>query len=67
MALLGFFLGVICTILWGEAIKGTTLAFLFNWQLFLFTGSIVTVICIFTIFLSMKKIYSIDPILLMGS
>lgn len=66
MAALGFILGIIVTLLWGYAIKETTLAFLFNWQLLLFTGALVFIIGLFTTLLSMRKIKKIDPIILMG-
>jgi putative ABC transport system permease protein len=67
MASIGFILGIAVTLLWGYAIKETTLAFLFNWQLFLFTGSLVFIIGLFTTILSMRKIQKIDPIILMGN
>lgn len=64
---IGFCLGTAATILWGIAIKDTTLAFLFPWQLFLFTFLIVLIICLFTATLSIRKVFKIEPKLLMGN
>lgn len=63
----GFLLGTGATILWGYAITDTTLAFLFPWQLLLFTGFIVLIICLFTAGLSIHKLFTTDPKVLMGS
>ncbi len=46
VGVIGYSLGIGVTVLWGMAIKNTTLAFLFPWQLLVFTGSVVLVICI---------------------
>jgi putative ABC transport system permease protein len=67
MGALGFIIGINVTLLWGYAIKDTTLAFLFNFELLTFTGFLVFIICVFTTFLSMRKIQKIDPIILMGA
>lgn len=67
VGVVGYLLGTGVTILWGMAIKDTTLAFLFPWQLLLFTALIVLIICIFTAGLSIHKLYSIDPKVLMGN
>lgn len=67
VGVLGFLLGIGATILWGEAIKNTTLAFLFPWELLLFTAAIVLVICIFTAVISIRKVFHADPKSLMGS
>lgn len=67
VAIIGFLLGTGATILWGMAIKNTTLAFLFPWQLFAFTGFIVLIICIFTAALSIQKVFRTDPRALMGT
>jgi putative ABC transport system permease protein len=63
----GFSLGIGVTVLWGLAIKHTTLAFLFPWQLLLFTGGIVGLICVFTAALSIQKVLRADPKMLMGT
>lgn len=67
VGVIGFALGIGATILWGLAIQGTTLAFLFPWQLLLFTGFIVLIICIFTAALSIQKVFRVDPKILMGT
>lgn len=63
---LGFLLGIGATLIWGYAVQGTTLAFLFNKELLLFTGFLVFIICLFTTFMGLRRVYKIDPILLMG-
>jgi putative ABC transport system permease protein len=67
VGIIGFSLGIGATILWGMAIKNTTLAFLFPWQLLLFSGAIVIIICIFTAVLSLLKVFHIDPKTLLGN
>lgn len=67
VGVIGFSLGIGLTVLWGMAIKDTTLAFMFPWQLLLFTGSIVMLICLFTAALSIQKVFRADPKMLMGS
>ncbi len=67
VGLLGFALGIGATMLWGTAIKNTTLAFLFPWQLLLFTGFIVLLICVVTAALSIQKVFRVDPKVLMGN
>lgn len=66
IGLIGYLLGTGATLLWGYAVKETTLAFLFPWQLLVFTGTIVFIICLFTVGLSLRKIYSTDAKMLMG-
>jgi putative ABC transport system permease protein len=63
----GFSLGMGATILWGMAVKDTTLAFLFPWQLLLFTGGIILIICLLAAGLSIRKVFKIDPKILLGS
>lgn len=67
VGVIGYFLGTAATLLWGFAIKNTTLAFLFPWQLLLFTGLIALIICIFTALLSIRKVFQLDPKMLMGN
>lgn len=67
VGIIGFLLGIGATILWGFAIKDTTLAFLFPWQLVIFTGMIVAIICILTAALSIRKVLHADPQTLMGT
>lgn len=63
----GFSLGVSVTVLWGMAIQDTTLAFLLPWQLLVFSGGIILLICLSTAFLSIRKVLHADPKLLMGT
>lgn len=67
VGVIGFLLGTGATLLWGYAIKETSLAFWFPWQLLIFTGSIVLLICIFTAGLSIRKVFRVDPKSLMGN
>ncbi len=67
VGIIGFLLGTGATLLWGWAIKGTSLAFLFPWQLLLFTAFITMIICLFTAGLSIRKVVTIDPKLLIGN
>ena len=67
VCVIGFLLGTGATILWGSLVKDTTLAFLFPWQLFVFTGFIVLIIGLFTAGLSIHKILKTDPKVLMGN
>lgn len=67
VGVIGYFLGTAATLLWGYAIKNTALAFMFPWQLLLFTGLIAFVICIFTALLSIRKVFHLDPKMLMGN
>ena len=66
VGVVGFCLGTGATVLWGWAIKSTTLAFLFPWELLLFTGFVVIIICIFTAGMSVRQIFKVDPKVLMG-
>jgi putative ABC transport system permease protein len=63
---IGFILGTGATLLWGYAIKNTSLTFQFPWQLLVFTGSLALSICLFTAFLSIRKVIKIDPQMLMN-
>lgn len=65
--LIGYILGTSATILWGMTIKDTTLAFLFPWQLLLFTGSIILIICLSSALLSIRKVINADPKALLGN
>lgn len=67
VGIIGFFLGIGATLLWGMAIKDTTLAFLFPWQLLVFTGAIVLLICMLTATVSISKVFRTDPKSLLGT
>lgn len=61
VGIVGYILGTGVTLLWGFAIKNTTLTFEFSGALFLFTGSVAIIICTFISFLSIKKVFKVDP------
>jgi putative ABC transport system permease protein len=67
VGVVGYLLGTGVTLLWGMAVEDTTLAFLFPWQLLVFTAFIVLIICMFIVGLSLRKIFEIDPKVLMGN
>lgn len=67
MSAIGFILGIAATLLWGIAVKGTTLAFLFPWQLLVFSGSLTLLICLAIAALSIRKVFRVDPKILMGT
>lgn len=67
VGVIGYALGIGATVLWGLAIKHTSLAFLFPWELLLFSFAIVLIICIFTAALSIQKVFRVDPKMLMGT
>lgn len=64
---IGFTLGIMATLLWGEATRNTTLAFYFPWELFLFTSVLVLLICIVMAALSIRRVFKVDPKMLMGT
>lgn len=61
VGIIGYLLGTGVTFLWGMAVKETTLAFYFPWQLLFLTSFIVLTICIFTAGLSIRKVFNVDP------
>lgn len=65
VGVIGYIIGIGVTLLWGLAIKNTTLAFEFPWQLLVFTGFFALIICLFTACLSIKKVFKLDPHMLM--
>ena len=65
VGVIGYILGTGVTLLWGFAIKNTTLAFEFPWQLLAFTGVLTFIICLFMALLSIKKVFKLDPQMLM--
>lgn len=67
VGIIGYILGTAVTLLWGFATKNTTLTFEFPWTLLLFTGSVALLICSFIAFLSIKKVFKVDPHTLMSS
>jgi len=67
VGIIGYILGTAATLLWGYAIKNTTLTFAFPGKLLLFTGSVAAIICTLMAFLSIKKVFKVDPYILMTS
>lgn len=67
VTVMGYILGTGATLLWGFAIKNTTLTFEFPWQLLLFTGCFAIIISAFIAGLSIKKVFKLDPHTLMAT
>lgn len=66
VGIIGYLLATAATLLWGYAIQNTALTFEFPWTLLLFTGSIGFVISVFIAFLSIRKVFKMDPHTLMA-
>ena len=58
---LGYGLGVGLTALFGFAMRNTILAFKFPWQLLLFSGAGVSLICVFAALISIRKVILLEP------
>jgi putative ABC transport system permease protein len=58
---IGYGLGVGLTSLFGWAMRNTILAFKFPWQLLVFSGVGVTLICIFAALISIRKVIKLEP------
>lgn len=58
---IGWGLGVGLASLFGLATKGTELAFWFPWQLLLVSIGGVVLICVFSAFLSLRRVAAVDP------
>ena len=58
---IGYGLGVGLTGLFGFAMRDTILAFKFPWQLLLFSGAGVSLICIFAALISILKVIRLEP------
>lgn len=59
---IGYGLGVGLTSLFGYAMRNTILAFKFPWQLLVFSGAGVTLICLFAALLSIRKVIQLEPV-----
>jgi len=57
----GYGMGVGLTALFGYAMRHTILAFKFPWQLLLFSGTGVSLICIFAAMISILKVIRLEP------
>jgi putative ABC transport system permease protein len=58
---IGYGLGVGLASLFGWAIRNSILAFKFPWQLLVFSGSGVTLICVFAALISIRKVIKLEP------
>jgi putative ABC transport system permease protein len=58
---IGYGLGVGLTALFGHAMRHTILAFKFPWQLLLFSGAGVSLICVFAAIISIFKVIRLEP------
>ena len=58
---LGYGLGVGLTALFGYLMRHSILAFKFPWQLLLFSGAGVSLICVFAAVLSILKVLRLEP------
>jgi putative ABC transport system permease protein len=58
---IGYGLGVGLTSLFGYAMRNTILAFKFPWQLLVFSGAGVMLICIFAALISIRKVIQLEP------
>ncbi|MGR9047028.1 MAG: ABC transporter permease [Gammaproteobacteria bacterium] len=64
---IGYGLGVGLTSLFGYAMRNTILAFKFPWQLLVFSGAGVTLICIFAALISIRKVIQLEPAIVFKS
>lgn len=64
---IGYGLGVGLTSLFGYAMRNTILAFKFPWQLLVFSGAGVTLICIFAALISIHKVIRLEPAIVFKS
>ncbi|MFZ2311818.1 MAG: ABC transporter permease [Methylobacter sp.] len=58
---IGYGLGVGLTALFGYAMRHSILAFKFPWQLLLFSGAGVSMICVFAALISIRKVILLEP------
>jgi len=61
VGIIGYGLGVGLTSLFGWAMRNTILAFKFPWQLLVYSGLGVTLICIFAALISIRKVIALEP------
>lgn len=61
VGMVGYGLGVGLTSLFGWSMRNTILAFKFPWQLLVFSGLGVTLICVFSALLSIRKVIKLEP------
>lgn len=58
---IGYGLGVGLAALFGEFTQGTQLAFLFPWKLLAFSAAAITVICVLSALISIRKVMTTEP------
>jgi putative ABC transport system permease protein len=58
---IGYGLGVGLTALFGYSMRNTILAFRFPWQLLIFSGAGVSLICVFAAVISIMKVIRLEP------
>ncbi|MEQ1559846.1 MAG: ABC transporter permease [Methyloglobulus sp.] len=58
---IGYGMGVGLTALFGYAMRNTILAFRFPWQLLIFSGAGVSLICVFAALISILKVIRLEP------
>ena len=58
---IGYGMGVGLTALFGYSMRNTILAFKFPWQLLLFSGAGVSLICVFAALISILKVIRLEP------
>ncbi len=63
----GYGLGVGLTALFGHAMRHTILAFKFPWQLLVFSGAGVSLICVFAALISIIKVIRLEPAIVFKS
>ena len=61
VGLIGYGLGVGLTALFGYAMRNSIMAFKFPWQLLVFSGTGVTLICVFAALISIRKVIKLEP------
>jgi putative ABC transport system permease protein len=61
VGIIGYGLGVGLTSVFGWAMRNTILAFKFPWELLVFSGLGVTLICIFAALISIRKVIALEP------
>jgi putative ABC transport system permease protein len=64
---IGYGLGVGLSALFGYAMRNSVLAFKFPWQLLVFSGMGVTLICIFAALISIRKVIQLEPAIVFKS
>jgi len=64
---IGYGLGVGLTALFGWSMRNTILAFKFPWQLLVFSGTGVTLICVFAALISIRKVIQLEPAIVFKS